>query len=416
MNNQQPYQQKHLYTSAVVLILIILLAGLNACKPQTPVMLSAATQTPTVTNTPPPTRTPRNTTTPTRTATPTPPQAAAYVANIWGTFAAPTMDSVTPIPPPVQNLVNDPEVVVWVLLGLDAEPPFNGRTEAIHLIFYHPRFARASLVSIPGSLYVYIPGYAMQRISTAYTVGGIDLLYQTLAYNFGVFPSRYMLAHPGDFLWLVDDLHGLDVMVFFPMPNACGGLPSGVLHMDGETALCYASHVERMDEMDRLRRQQQLLRLIFLKLAYNGNLVRLPELYANYKDWIKTDLSLGELKGLIPLALKLADPQRITYYIVDWQAIIQWDLPDHTQAKVFLPVADEIAKIMNQAYNDVLIPGAMSDLVLTLEWQLTTSPTPTTSSNSSTQPAVLPGATPTAGAAATMTPFPFTATPMPGYP
>ena len=56
----------------------------------------------------------------------------------------------------------------------------------------------------------------MQRLSTAYAIGGIETLYETLAYNFGVTPSRFVLAQPGDFQWLVDDINGIDVTLFYP--------------------------------------------------------------------------------------------------------------------------------------------------------------------------------------------------------
>ena len=44
----------------------------------------------------------------------------------------------------------------------------------------------ASVISIPPDLFVYIPGYTMQRINTAYPVGGISLVKDTLEYNLGI--------------------------------------------------------------------------------------------------------------------------------------------------------------------------------------------------------------------------------------
>ena len=71
---------------------------------------------------------------------------------IWEDFAPPSIDPATPLPPPLKELTLSDEVLVWVLLGSDAEPPFTGRIQAIHLLFIHPRFSKASLVSIPGDL------------------------------------------------------------------------------------------------------------------------------------------------------------------------------------------------------------------------------------------------------------------------
>lgn len=290
---------------------------------------------------------------------------------LWGDFLPPSIDPITPIPPPQAQLQMPDEVLVWVLLGSDTEPPFIGRTPAIHLLFIHPRFSKASLVSIPGDLFVYIPGYTMQRINSAYALGGIETLRQTLAYNFGVNPSRFVLAHPGDFQWLVDDINGIEVTVFSPMPQACGGIRAGLVEMDGTLALCYGTYKEGMDEIDRMQRQQQLLRVIFRKLTQDGNLIQLPVLYASFEGWVKTDLSLGELMGYIPLALRLADSNRIGYYMIGWDQISLWELPGYTQTQVFLPKEKDVKILLEDAIERILVPEPLTGQVRTLEAQLT---------------------------------------------
>ena len=290
---------------------------------------------------------------------------------IWEDFEPPSIDPATPIPPPLKGISLSEEVIVWVLLGSDAEPPFTGRTQAIHLLFIHPRFSKASLVSIPGDLYVYIPGYTMQRLNIAYALGGVETLRSTLTYNFGVTPSRFVLAHPGDFKWLIDDINGIEATVFFPLPQACGGLRPGDVAMDGALALCYASFRDGMDEFDRMRRQQQLLQIIFRKLSRDGNLIQLPLLYTSYEGWVKTDLSLSEVMGYIPLALRLADQDRISYYMIGWDQVQLWEVPGYSQAQVFLPDPDGIMDVLQNAINDAMIPKPLTNQVQTLEAQIT---------------------------------------------
>jgi len=290
---------------------------------------------------------------------------------VWGDFLPPSIDPATPVPPPQTKLNIPDEVLVWVLLGSDKEPPFIGRTQAIHLLFIHPRFSKASLVSIPGDLYVYIPGYTMQRINTAYALGGIETLRQTFAYNFGVSPDRFILAHPGDFQWLVDDISGIEVTVFLPIPQACGGIRAGLVEMDGTLALCYASYRDGIDEVDRMRRQQQLLRVIFHKLTQDGNLIQLPVLYASFEGWVKTDISLGELLGHISLALRLADADRIGYYMIGWDQMSVWEIPGFSQAQVFLPKEKDVKILLEEAIDQILTPSPLTDQVRTLEAQLT---------------------------------------------
>lgn len=289
----------------------------------------------------------------------------------WGDFQPPSIDPATPIPPPEPAIKLDEEILVWVLLGSDTEPPFIGKTPSIHLLFIHPRFSKASLVSIPGDLYVYIPGYTMQRINTAYSVGGIETLRKTLAFNFGITPSRFVLAHPGDFQWLVDDINTIEVTVFYPLPQTCGGIRAGLIKMDGALALCYASFREDMDEVDRMRRQQQLMRIIFRKLTQDGNLIQLPVLFTSYEGWVKTDLSLKELMAKIPLALRLADPDRIKYFMLGWDQVRLWEVPGYSQAQVFLPNQAAVREVFEQAIDHILSPQPLTNQVQTLEAQLT---------------------------------------------
>ncbi len=309
---------------------------------------------------------------------------------IWGLYPPPSIDPATPVPPPLTDLDLSEEILVWILLGSDQEPPFTGRTQAIHLLFIHPRFSKVSLVSIPGDLYVYIPGYTMQRLNTAYALGGIETLRETMAYNFGVRPSRFVLAHPGDFQWLVDDVHSIDVTVFYPLPGVCGGIPAGQVTMDGTLALCYASHREGMGEVDRMRRQQQLLGLIFHKLTRDGNLAKLPLLYASYEGWVKTDLSLEELMSYVPLALRLADPDRINTYMIGWDECSVWEVPGYSQAQVFLPDRDRVRALLQQAIDEVMVPAPLTNIVQTLEAQLTQAVQATLSAVSTSTPTPTP--------------------------
>jgi len=371
MNAARGKHHQHIHYALIILVIAVLGLGLPGCQIQSPTKENSTQTT---------TAVPQTFLTPLAAESDIPPAmtittssggAENEYAPIWEDFSPPSLDPATPIPPPMKDLDLPDEVLVWVLLGTDKEPPFIGRTKAIHLLFIHPRFSKASLVSIPGDLYVYIPGYTMQRLNIAYALGGIETLRNTLAYNFGVTPSRFVLAHPGDFQWLVDDINNIEVTVFFPIPQACGGIRGGVIEMDGALALCYASYRDGMDEIDRMRRQQQLLQIIFRKFTRDGNLVRLPLLYASYEGWIITDLSLSELTGYIPLALRLGDQDRIGYYIIGWDQIQIWDLPGYSQAQVFLPNYTGMKEVIQQAINDIITPEPLTNQVQTLEAQLT---------------------------------------------
>jgi LCP family protein required for cell wall assembly len=292
-------------------------------------------------------------------------------------------------------------------LGSDTEPPFTGRIQAIHLLLVHPRFSKASLVSIPGNLYVYIPGFGMQRLNTAYALGGIETMLETLSYNFGIQVERFVLAHPGDFQWLVDDLDSINVTIFYPIAGKCGGIRAGLVEMDGALALCYASYLDEIDEVDRMERQQQLLRVIFRKFTHESYLTKLPLLYSSYQGWVKTDISLTELVDWVPLSLRLADPDRIGYYMIGRDATTVWEVPGYSQARVLLPNQEAIREILQQAIDDITQPAPLTNQVQTLEALLTEQYEKTLQPSPTSTPSPTPTVTPTPSTP-TLTP--------PGYP
>ena len=289
----------------------------------------------------------------------------------WPTFAEPNRASATQVPPAVNPLELDKDVRVWLLLGTELEAPNAGRTDAIHLIFINERLSKASVVSVPGNLFVYLPGHNMQRINSAYALGGMPLLRDTLAYNFGIRPDRFVLAHKEEVSWLVDDLGGIEVSVLFAIRDDCDGLPAGLHHMDGNKTLCYVSYLKDGDEVDRTYRQQQVLQLLFTKLVQDGRLANLPAMYLSYHDKMETDISLADFLQRIPLALRLGDPQRISYFVIGWENASLWELPDHTKTRVLLPDLEAMAKTFAQAAAVINESSPLGEIVVTYQWQLT---------------------------------------------
>ena len=337
------------------------------------------------------------------TPTQTPQPKATSTPDIWPTFAPPSSPASTAIPPATPRLELDEDVKIWLLLGTEAEKPFSSRTDAIHLLLINERLSKASVISIPGSLFVYLPGYTMQRLNTAYALGGMELVRDTLAYNFGIRPDKFVLVHPTEFKWLVDDLGGLDVSVLFPIRDACGGLPAGTHRMNGDKAYCYVAY-DGGDEVNRTRRQQQILQLLFTKLVQNGRLARLPVLYASYQDQLETDISLLDLLLRVPLALRLGDPDRVSYFVLGWEQLSQWELPDSTQTTVLLPREEEVAQVFEQALAAISEPSPLGEIVLTYEAQVTIAVALTQTSQATAYVPIRPTSTPIGQPTATRTP------------
>jgi polyisoprenyl-teichoic acid--peptidoglycan teichoic acid transferase len=320
--------------------------------------------------------------------------AIPHKTRVW---PGPAETPVTPVPDPLSGLTLHKEVESIVLLGLDQDFPYSGRTDAVYLILYNRRTSMASVISIPPDLFVYVPGQTMQRVNSAYPVGGIQMVKDTLEYNLGIVPDHYLLVQLSDFSRLVNAVGGIDVVVIDDLSDPCQLTP-GSIHMNGDQAFCYAVHRRGADDIDRNRRQLQVMRAFFLRLLMDGEIIRLPELYTEFKDTVQTDLTLGDLFADIPLAIQLADPQRVAYYQISWDEVTQWLMPGRAKTIVLLPNREAILELLQEAVSFIMSPAPYSDLAATLQYQLTQ--------------AVMAAFTPTfTPAPPTLTPTPQTPTP-----
>jgi LCP family protein required for cell wall assembly len=361
------FSPRRLATALLFLALLVPAACMDSTPQPTPGLLP----TPSLTVSP--------TISPTVTISPVIPRTPAPYngQQVWESFPAPIYTPVTPIPPPLTGLVIPEEVKILVVAGVDRPYPYSGRTDALALVIYHPRLARASLISIPPDLFGYIPGFTMQRMYTAYSVGGAQLLGSAMEYNLGISPDNYVVFNLDSFQQLIDDLGGINVTVLENVRKYCPQIPPGIVLMNGEKALCYMRLRLGDEEDDRNRRQQEVLRSVFLRLVENGNLIRVPELYETYRSAIDSDLTLEDMLDSMPLAVKLGDPSRIGYFQLTDKELNTWEISKQPPASVFLPERSALMVLLQRAINYVTTPSPLSEVVVTLEYALTISPTPT---------------------------------------
>jgi LCP family protein required for cell wall assembly len=254
----------------------------------------------------------------------------------------PTLGAATPnpfatpdvaIPDPVPQLRLDRDVFNILLLGRDTERTSGSyRTDVMIVVSVNKSANAVTMLTIPRDLYVYIPGWTMNRINTAagygdsirYPGGGVALLEQTILYNLGIPIHGWARVDFQGFKDVVDVVGGVDVPVSCAMQdwrlidptnpaldvqNADNWhlytVETGVQHMDGDLALWYARSRKRSSDFDRSRRQHQVLRAIFDKALRLQMLGKVPELYQQYVSIVDTDMGLGDLLQFVPMALQL---------------------------------------------------------------------------------------------------------------
>lgn len=272
--------------------------------------------------------------------------------------------------PPAVAEVGGKENINYLLIGKDVSSAKYFRTDTMIIVSLRPRDRSVSMISIPRDLYVYIPGRDMNRINTAYLYGELDryegggtaLLKETIRYNLGLRIDHIAMVDFKGFSKIVDTLGGIDVPLVCPYrdwhiknPNRSEQDPNnwelfsvgpGLVHMDGDLALWYARSRLRSNDFDRGRRQQEVLRSLYTAALRGDVIPRLPELYNQFRDTVSTDLTLGDLLALVPLAAQMNSASIRSYYINN-HYVNSWRTPGG--ASVLLPKEKKIGELLDEA-------------------------------------------------------------------
>jgi LCP family protein required for cell wall assembly len=280
----------------------------------------------------------------------------------------------TAIPTAVPRYDVPSETTNVLLLGSDAPVGDRGvkRTDTMIIVSINRDGPTASMVSLPRDLYVYIPGGTMNRLNAAITLGGVELLEQTILYNFGI-PIHYFARVDFEgFAQIVDSIDGVDLAV------PCGfrdwrikspdldpedednwyvhELEPGIHHMDGDTALWYARSRLLSNDFDRGRRQQQLLRAM-LNQGVDLNLVpQVPSLWATYNDAVETDMDIGRLLQIASLAPAIRENGVQNLFLLGKTE--PWIVPQ-SDAQVQLPIWEGPGK-MSETLQRLFLPPALN--------------------------------------------------------
>jgi len=234
------------------------------------------------------------------------------------------IEKTTPEIPRVVSPFNLPSgTKIIAILGTDYPYPHIGRTDSILLLFLNKSSGNASLLSIPSDVYIYQSDQTLKRINTQFRNGGSELFFDTLEYNLGFRPYHWVLIHFDSFVKFVDDQGGIVVEVSTPLPNDCGGIPPGIVHMNGATALCYVREIRTSSEFERNRRMLEVLKVVLQQSVRFENIKYLPDWYRMYKQTIQSNLGLYDLIRYFPYAISLKESDRIHFFQISPEDLIQ---------------------------------------------------------------------------------------------
>ncbi len=282
-----------------------------------------------------------------------------------------TIDDPNEIPAPMPLIdTHGSDIMNILLLGSDTENPNNsGRTDVIIILSINRTAGSVSMISLPRDLYVYIPDHSVYRINSAFgygnqsDVGGAALLMATIRYNLGLEIAHYARVDFADFRQIVDALGGVEIAVDCALedwrltapdldPNhedswALFTLPVGVHQLDGDLALWYARSRRGTSDFDRGRRHQALMRALFQRMRTLNLFEQAPELWGQAVEVVETDLDVGDMLGLLPVAATL-DPSRFASYTLRPNVEVRsWLSPEGSS--VLVPNREALSALLEQA-------------------------------------------------------------------
>lgn len=256
----------------------------------------------------------------------------------------------TAVPPPVAPVILPEGTINIALLGVDTRPSLGfANTDVIIIASVNPDVPAVTLLSIPRDTLVYIPGWRSHKVNTAFARGGPDVFKQTIKYNFGINVDYYAMVNFSAVVQAVNTLGGVQIVATCPLfhqfpkdpyymadpaspmtvtapytdtftgevwepgtavPLQTINIPRpGIYTLNGLEALAYvrARYGVPGGDIDRGRREQRLIRAMFNKLKQLDMITKVPELYAQFQQQVRTDLTLENMLYLATLAPRFED-------------------------------------------------------------------------------------------------------------
>ena len=201
-----------------------------------------------------------------------------------------------------------PEVSNILLIG--EENVYNdarGRTDSMMILSINTKNKTLKLVSLMRDSYVQIPGYKDNRLNTAYALGGVPLLKETIETNFGIQIDNTALVDFEAFEKIIDILGGVDIEItekeceYLNNSNYISEednriLTPGINHFNGNQALGYSriryvtSINGESSDFGRTNRHRTVLNALF-KEYKDADITDLVKLMNEALPYVTTDIT-----------------------------------------------------------------------------------------------------------------------------
>lgn len=214
------------------------------------------------------------------------------------------------------TLLQDDKVINILLIGADKRADWTeaGRSDSMMIATLDGKNKRLKVTSLMRDLYVDIPGHGQDRLNAAYSYGGVDLLYSTLAQNFNIKLDGYILVDFKAFKSVVNTIGGVNIEITdweynylinkYPT-GSIQKLKPGMNLMNGTQALAY-SRIRQDSSADfgRTARQRKVIQSVFTEVKE----MPLSDVYRLINDvlpYVATDQTNDDITDLVKRVLTM---------------------------------------------------------------------------------------------------------------
>ena len=200
-----------------------------------------------------------------------------------------------------------------LMLGVDN---FNdiGTSDTIMLLSVDRTHGKLKFTSFARDIYVTVPGYGVNKLSVAYSLGGASLLVSTIEHNFDIDIERYALLNYYTFEDIVNilgsveleltekDVEHINSILRSEGDSGLVTAKSGKIKLDGKQALAYIRTRGGDDNVEydihRTKRQRSFLMEVAQDLSATSA-SQLLQLAKDVMPFVNTDITNDELNALL---------------------------------------------------------------------------------------------------------------------
>lgn len=238
------------------------------------------------------------------------------------------------------------DFINYLIIGVDSRGEEKSRSDTMMVLSLNKDTKELKLVSFMRDIYADIPGYDQWKLNTAYYLGGVQLLKETLNEMFELPIHHYMVIDFQSFESLIDILapNGIEIDVEKDMSAYIGvSLSKGVQHLNGKELLGYARFRHDAEgDFGRVERQQKVMEALKDELTKPQNLKNVPKFLGALQGYVVTDLTTAEelttalsvLAGGAPSIEKMTIPVEGTYSFQSYRragSVIEIDVETNKQ-------------------------------------------------------------------------------------